>query len=100
MRTKTTLTLYKKEIMDLLRDKKTILIMILMPVFLYPTMMVVSLLILQGVVKETQQREYKVAMVAETKQQRELADRVFDILSDEKGGSGSGGISRRNRIIR
>ena len=84
MRTKTTLTLYKKEIMDLLRDKKTILIMILMPVFLYPTMMVVSLLILQGVVKETQQREYKVAMVAETKQQRELADRVFDILSDEE----------------
>ena len=56
MKTKPVLTLYKKEIMDLLRDKKTIIVMILIPIFLYPTMLVISLFILQGVQRETQSR--------------------------------------------
>ena len=50
-------TLYKKEIMDLLRDKKTIIVMILIPLFLYPTMMIGSLLITTGLTKEAVEKE-------------------------------------------
>ena len=79
MKTKPVLTLYKKEIMDLLRDKKTIIVMILIPIFLYPTMLVISLFVLQGVQRETQSREYKIAML-----QSPVSDSVFDILADEE----------------
>ena len=71
-------TLYKKEIMDLLRDKKTIIVMILIPLFLYPTMMVGSLLITTGLTREAVEKEYNVAMV-----RSDVADEVFAVLSDE-----------------
>ena len=72
------LTLYKKEIMDLLRDKKTIIIMILIPIFLYPAMMLGSLLVMQGIMKESESREYKIAMV-----QSDVSDKIFAILTDD-----------------
>ncbi len=72
------LTLYKKEIMDLLRDKKTIIIMILIPIFLYPAMMLGSLLVMQGIVKESESKEYKIAMV-----QSDVSDKIFAILTDD-----------------
>ena len=72
------LTLYKKEIMDLLRDKKTIIIMILIPIFLYPAMMLGSLLLMQGIMKESESREYKIAMV-----QSDVSDKIFAILTDD-----------------
>lgn len=73
------LTLYKKEIMDLLRDKKTIIVMILVPIFLYPAMMLGSVFVLQGIVKESESKEYNLAMV-----ESDVSDKVFDILSDDK----------------
>ena len=72
------LTLYKKEIMDLLRDKKTIIIMILIPIFLYPAIMLGSLLVMQGIMKESESREYKIAMV-----QSDVSDKIFAILTDD-----------------
>ncbi len=72
------LTLYKKEIMDLLRDKKTIIIMILIPIFLYPAMMLGSLIVMQGIMKESESREYKIAMV-----QSDVSDKIFAILTDD-----------------
>ncbi len=72
------LTLYKKEIMDLLRDKKTIIIMILIPIFLYPAMMLGSLLVMQGIMKESESKEYKIAMV-----QSDVSDKIFAILTDD-----------------
>ncbi|MCR4815256.1 MAG: ABC transporter permease subunit [Lachnospiraceae bacterium] len=79
MKRKPVLTLYKKEIMDLLRDKKTIIVMILIPIFLYPAMMLGSLLVMQGIVKESESKEYKIAMV-----ESGVSSRVFEILSDEE----------------
>ena len=79
MKRKPVLTLYKKEIMDLLRDKKTIIVMILIPIFLYPAMMLGSLLVMQGIVKESESKEYKIAMV-----ESNVSSRVFEILSDEE----------------
>ncbi|MBR6094162.1 MAG: CPBP family intramembrane metalloprotease [Lachnospiraceae bacterium] len=78
MKNKPFFTLYKKEIMDLLRDKKTIIIMILVPLFLYPTMMIASLLITTGIAKESIEKEYQVAVV-----KTDVSDEVFDVLTDE-----------------
>ena len=64
--------------MDLLRDKKTIIIMILIPIFLYPAMMLGSLLVMQGNMKESESREYKIAMV-----QSDVSDKIFAILTDD-----------------
>ena len=79
MKRRPILTLYKKEILDLLRDKKTIIVMILIPLFLYPAMMLGTLLVMQGIVKESESKEYKIAMV-----ESGVADKVFEILSDDK----------------
>ena len=72
------LTLYKKEMMDLLRDKKTIIAMVLIPIFLYPTMMIISLFVMQGIVRESEEKEYKIAMV-----KSDVSEEVFAILTDE-----------------
>ena len=72
------LTLYKKEMMDLLRDKKTIIAMVLIPIFLYPTMMIISLFVMQGIVRESEEKEYRIAMV-----KSDVSEEVFAILTDE-----------------
>ena len=76
MRFKQTFTLYKKEMLDLLRDKKTIIVMILVPVFLYPVMMIISLFVMQGVAKETASKEYRVAFIGNKKS----AEEVYELL--------------------
>ena len=40
MRTKIVKQIFKKEILDILRDKKTIFMMIILPILLYPILMV------------------------------------------------------------
>ncbi|WP_258171593.1 hypothetical protein [Paraclostridium sordellii] len=40
MRTKIVNQIFKKEILDILRDKKTIFMMIILPIILYPILMV------------------------------------------------------------
>ena len=77
MRVKPMLTLYKKEIMDLLRDKKTIIVMILVPILLYPSMMLISLLVMQGVVKDSAEKEYRIAMV-ESDVRSEVEEVLFE----------------------
>ena len=42
---KITKTLFLKEIRDVLRDKKTVMIMVLIPVVVYPLIMLVSLMV-------------------------------------------------------
>ena len=76
MRIKPMFTLYKKEIMDLLRDKKTIIVMILVPILLYPTMMLISLFIMQGIAKDSVEKEYRIAMV-----ESDLKNDVEDVIS-------------------
>ena len=79
MRTKTAFTLYKKEILDLLRDKKTVIVMILVPILLYPAMMLLSLLIMKGLATDSVERTYTVGIV-----ESEVSMDIYDILTDEK----------------
>ena len=45
MNKKTVFSLYKKEMLDIFRDKKTMIIMVLVPLFLYPCMMLGMMMI-------------------------------------------------------
>ncbi len=54
-------TLYKKEIMDVLRDKKTILIMVVLPVILYPLLFLVVMQVISLITQSQQERTYYVA---------------------------------------
>lgn len=54
-------TLYKKEIMDVLRDKKTILTMVVLPVILYPLLFLVIMQVISMINESQQEHTYKIA---------------------------------------
>ncbi len=54
-------TLYKKEIMDVIRDKKTILTMVVLPVILYPVLFLVIMQIMTMINNSQQERTYYIA---------------------------------------
>jgi len=54
-------TLYKKEILDVIRDKKTILTMVVLPVLLYPMLFLVIMQIMTMVMEEQEASTYYIA---------------------------------------
>ncbi len=54
-------TLYKKEILDVIRDKKTILTMVVLPVLLYPLLFLLIMQIASLVVQEQEASTYYIA---------------------------------------
>lgn len=80
MNKKIVFALYKKEIRDILRDKKTIFMMVVMPIFLYPLIVVAMLQIMQSISTEMQQKSYRIAF-ENVKEQEE----INKIMLDEEG---------------
>lgn len=56
---------YKKEMLDLLRDKKTLIMMVLVPLILYPLIMIGAMLITSAIVSNIETAEYDVAVLYE-----------------------------------
>lgn len=54
-------TLYKKEILDVLRDKKTILTMVVLPVILYPLLFLIVMQVVSMISQSQQERTYHIA---------------------------------------
>lgn len=79
MNKKTVFSLYKKEMMDIFRDKKTMIIMVLVPLFLYPCMMLGMLLIMNNITKESLEKTYQVGIV-----ESEEAEEIQALLLDDK----------------
>ena len=73
------LSLYKKEMLDILRDKKTVLIMILVPIILYPLLFIGTMLATTAIVSNQEEATYKVAF-ADVKE----ADALETIMLDEE----------------
>lgn len=73
------ISLYKKEMLDILRDKKTVLIMVLIPIILYPLLFVGSMYAVSAIVTNQEEATYKVAFV-----DVEAADKIEAIMLDEK----------------
>ena len=73
------LSLYKKEMLDILRDKKTVLIMVLIPIILYPLLFVGSMYAASAIVSNQEEATYKVTFA-----DVEAADALKTILLDEE----------------
>lgn len=65
MKTSKIKSIYRKEMLDLLRDKKTLIMMVLVPLLLYPLIMVVALLVSSAIASNIQSGSYSVAIVEE-----------------------------------
>ena len=79
MNRNTVFSLYKKEMLDIFRDKKTMIIMVLVPLFLYPAMMLGTLLIMSNISQESLEKTYQVGLVAS-----EDAEAVEALLLNEE----------------
>ncbi|MBO5326120.1 MAG: CPBP family intramembrane metalloprotease [Lachnospiraceae bacterium] len=79
MNKKTVFSLYKKEMLDIFRDKKTMIIMVLVPLFLYPCMMLGMMLIMSNISKESLEKTYQIGIV-----ECEETALVEDLLLDEE----------------
>ncbi|MCM1467414.1 MAG: ABC transporter permease subunit [Alistipes sp.] len=56
---------YKKEMIDLLRDKKTLIMMVLVPLILYPLIMIGAMLVTSAIANNIQTSEYDVVLLYE-----------------------------------
>lgn len=68
--------LYKKEMLDILRDKKTILVMILIPLIVYPLLFVGAMSVVSMIASNQEEATYRVAFyqVTEEKAIREVME--------------------------
>lgn len=75
--------LYKKEMLDIIRDKKTLIMMILVPLFLYPGMMILSLLVMNSVMKESMEKVYEVGIYSECGEKESFYEELLSSSNDE-----------------
>ncbi len=75
--------IYKKEILDLLRDKKTMIMMVLVPLLLYPLLMVAGLLLSSKITTQVQTSEYHIAIQEEGEVSYDR-EKFISILEDAK----------------
>lgn len=64
-------TLYKKEIMDVLRDKKTVFTMVVLPIILYPLLFLVIMQVMTMINTQQEERTYYVAYEQVSDQRRQ-----------------------------
>ncbi len=83
MNTKQLKTLYKKEIMDVIRDKKTILTMVVLPVILYPLLFLVVMQIMTMILSNQEEQTYYVAYDKVSKENQQALEEW--IQGDEDG---------------
>ncbi len=55
-------TLYKKEILDVLRDKKTVIMMLIVPLILYPLMLIVGMQLMTSISTSMAEHNYIIAL--------------------------------------
>lgn len=72
-------SLLKRELMDIFRDRKTLIMMVLVPLLLYPLLIVVMTLITSAVVSKQEEKLYEVAFY-----QVENEEKIVDILKKNK----------------
>lgn len=74
-------SLYKKEMLDVLRDKKTVVMMLVVPLVLYPLVMILSLQLMTGITKSITTSTYRICLDFEGSEDYE---RLFQNLSDKE----------------
>lgn len=77
---------FKKEIIYLLRDKKTVILGILLPMLLYPLMMIIFSQVMQGTVSDLPKKELNIAVKGHLPW--EIESSIKEYKSDEMGSFG------------
>lgn len=90
--------LYKKEMLDVLRDKKTVLMMLIVPLILYPLMIIFGLTIMTKISADMEEHDYKIGMETENDS---LLRMLQDENNDDKGYSISvvSGENLRQKLV-
>ena len=73
--------LYKKEILDILRDKKTLLVMILIPLVVYPLIFFGAMSVVSMIASNQQEATYQVAFYQVTEE-----DAIREVMEQEQVG--------------
>ena len=76
--------LFKRELTDILRDKKTLVMMIVVPIILYPLLIVGMTLLMSSVMSSQEEKTYQVAFENDAA----LEERIGTILKEEQEGIG------------
>ena len=71
-------SLYKKEILDIFRDKKTIIIMLVVPLLLYPAIFFFAAQISVSIMTEAQEKTYDIVLDFD-----EGRDKIIEIINDD-----------------
>lgn len=72
--------LFKRELTDILRDKKTLVMMIVVPIILYPLLIVGMTLLMSSVMSSQEEKTYQVAFENDAA----LEERIGTILKEEQ----------------
>lgn len=72
-------SLYKKEMLDILRDKKTILVMILIPLVVYPLLFFGTMMIATQVLSDQETATYRIAF-----EQIDARDEIQSVMAEEE----------------
>ncbi|MCM1127337.1 MAG: ABC transporter permease [Lachnospiraceae bacterium] len=75
--------LIKKEILDILRDKKTLIIMVAVPILLYPTIMIGMVLITSYVMQSQEDRTHTAAYSRQHEEEASLFREVYEEYKEE-----------------
>lgn len=78
MKTKRLKALFKKEIVDIFRDKKTIFMMLVLPLLLYPLLMIGLALLMSAITANQEETIYKVAYANLEKSQISKIEETFE----------------------
>ncbi|MCR5421345.1 MAG: ABC transporter permease subunit [Lachnospiraceae bacterium] len=79
MNTKRLTALFKRELRDILRDKKTIVMMVVVPIILYPLLIIGMAFLMSAIISGQEEKTYSVAFYKEP----ELSDKIAGILAGE-----------------
>ena len=78
MNTKRMFTLFKRELTDILRDKKTLFMMLVVPIIIYPLLIIGMTFLMSSVMNSQAEKTYLVAFDEED----ELAEKIADIIEN------------------
>ena len=81
MRLRTVNTIFRKEILDTIRDKRTVIMMIGLPIVLYPAMLLIGL---QTAIIQHQQLEAAVSRIAIKADKPQAIELWFDCIPKKK----------------
>ena len=88
---KTALIIFKKELMDTLRDRRTLIVMIIIPLLLFPMLLTLSTKIMMKQKKEAQEKTLSLAIIT-----NDNADGFYQLLKEAEGIKLKEGLTEEN----